>query len=90
MAWVFNLIGLADLIVSAPGAVAVQASGEPLSASWHVFIYYVPALLVTHLMMLGFLLRYADRLQRLYRAAFTSPPAFRPWPASGRYAESSR
>jgi hypothetical protein len=69
-AWVFNLVGLADLIVSFPGAAKLYADGEPLGLAWHAFIYYAPALLVTHLMMLGWLFRYADRLHGLYRAAF--------------------
>src|SRR5690349_225501 len=40
MAWVFNLVGLADLIVSFPGAVAVHAQGQMLGLAWHAFIYY--------------------------------------------------
>jgi hypothetical protein len=70
-AWVFNLVGLAGLVVSLPEAVGAQAQGQPLGLAWHAFIYYAPALLVTHIMMLGWLYGYADRLDGLYRAAFS-------------------
>jgi hypothetical protein len=69
-AWVFNLVGLAGLVVGLPEAIATQAQGQPFGLAWLAFIYYAPALLVTHLMMLGWLYRYADRLHGFYRAAF--------------------
>jgi hypothetical protein len=56
-AWVFNLVGVADIAISMPLAIANQLYNEPLGFSWYVFTFYVPALIVTHVMMLAWLAR---------------------------------
>lgn len=61
MAWVFNLVGMADLLVMFPGAVNAQLEGEPLGLMWQAFVFYVPLLLVTHVMMLRWLYKHAVR-----------------------------
>jgi hypothetical protein len=58
-AWIFNVVGLADIFMSVPLAIANQLYREPLGFSWYVFTFYVPALLVTHIMMLAWLIAHA-------------------------------
>jgi hypothetical protein len=56
-AGIFNIIGLADIVMSMPLAISRQLYELPLGFSWYVFTFYVPALLVTHVMMLSVLVR---------------------------------
>jgi hypothetical protein len=66
-AWIFNLIGLADIAVAAPLIMAShldnyssgQTFREAFGLSWHVFAFYAPALVITHIMMLRWLFRHA-------------------------------
>ena len=64
VAWVFNLVGLADLLVVFPGAVNARVEGEALGLAWQILIFYTPALLVTHVMMLRWLYKHAASRSR--------------------------
>jgi hypothetical protein len=56
-AWIFNIVGVLDILASVPLAMIYQLYNEPLGFSWYVFTFYVPALIVTHVMMLAWLAR---------------------------------
>ena len=58
-AWVFNLVGLADIAVAAPLAMADFEQAGSWGLGWQVFAFYLPALVITHLMMLRLLFRHA-------------------------------
>jgi hypothetical protein len=60
-AWIFNLIGLADVAVAAPLTMANHLDSQTFGLSWHVFAFYAPALVITHVMMLRWLFRHAAR-----------------------------
>jgi hypothetical protein len=67
-AWIFNLIGLADIAVAAPLTMASHLHdntfGQTFGLNWHVFAFYAPALVITHIMMLRWLFRHAARQER--------------------------
>jgi hypothetical protein len=61
LVWVFNLVGLADLVIGTARAVSVNlpsVAGE-LGAGYAIPMLYVPALFWTHLVALWLLLRRA-------------------------------
>lgn len=65
-AWAFNLVGVLDIVLSVPVAMMNRLYDEPLGFSWYVFTFYVPALIVTHVMMLA-------RLAAHHPAELTTP-----------------
>jgi hypothetical protein len=58
-AWIFNIVGIADIVMSMPLAIASRLYEQPLGFSWYVFTFYVPVLVVTHVMMLAWLIAHA-------------------------------
>jgi hypothetical protein len=60
-AWIFNIVGLADIGMSLPIAIACRLYDHALGFSWYVFTFYVPLLIVTHIMMIAWLIRRKDR-----------------------------
>jgi hypothetical protein len=59
LVWVFNLVGLADLVIDTARAVSVDlpsVAGQ-LGAGYAIPILYVPALFWTHLLAFWLLLR---------------------------------
>ena len=57
VAWVFNLIGIADIVVSTGAAIGSKMYDIPIGFNWYIVNFYVPALIVTHVMMVARLLR---------------------------------
>ena len=51
VAWAFNLIGIADLLVSTGAAINAKMYQVPIGFNWYIVNFYVPALIVTHAMM---------------------------------------
>jgi hypothetical protein len=51
VAWAFNLIGIADLLVSTGYAINAKMYQIPIGFNWYIVNFYVPALIVTHAMM---------------------------------------
>ena len=57
VAWLFNLIGIADIVVSTGAAIGAKMYDIPIGFNWYIVNFYVPALVVTHVMMVTRLLR---------------------------------
>ncbi len=57
VAWVFNLIGIADLVVATGAGIGAKMYEFPMGFNWYILNFYVPALIVTHAMMVYRLLR---------------------------------
>ncbi len=55
MAWVFNVVGLLDWAQSQVVGVSAQAFAYPAGASALVYAFYVPLLVVTHVVMIYWL-----------------------------------
>src|SRR3989442_824560 len=49
--WAFNLIGIADLLVSTGAAINAKMYQVPIGFNWYIVNFYVPALIVSHAMM---------------------------------------
>jgi hypothetical protein len=67
MVWLFNLVGLADLIYATARAVSVNlpsVAGQ-LGAGYAIPMLYVPALFWTHLLAFWLLLRPANTTARV-------------------------
>jgi len=48
VAWAFNVIGIADLLVSSGYAINAKMYQVPIGFNWYIVTFYVPALVVTH------------------------------------------
>ena len=55
--WLFNLVGIADIVVSTAAAIGAKMYDIPIGFNWYIVNFYVPALIVTHVMMVARLLR---------------------------------
>jgi hypothetical protein len=59
LAWVFNVVGLADLAVAQAQGFRYEVLAYRLEATWFIPMYVVPALIVTHAAMFWMLARHA-------------------------------
>lgn len=57
VAWLFNLVGLADVALGGYSAIGAKLYEIPIGFSWYIVNVYVPLLVVTHVMMIALLLR---------------------------------
>ena len=57
VAWLFNLIGIGDIVISTGAAIGAKMYDIPIGFNWYIVNFYVPALVVTHVMMVTRLLR---------------------------------
>lgn len=55
--WLFNIIGMVDLVVSTRAAIDAKLYDIPIGFNWYIVTLYVPVLLVTHAMMIYRLIR---------------------------------
>ena len=55
-AWVFNIVGVADIIMALVQGVTAHLYEFELGFNWYILTYYVPMLIVTHFMMIRILL----------------------------------
>jgi hypothetical protein len=60
-AWVFNIFGFLDWLQSQVQAMSASIFQYDLGASALVFVFYVPPLVITHLIMLYWLVRGKER-----------------------------
>lgn len=58
--WLFNLVGLADMLLNLSRGVRLQVASQ-LGAAWFVPTFVVPAMLVVHVLVFVFLLRGRER-----------------------------
>jgi hypothetical protein len=56
MAWIFNVVGLLDWAQSQAHGISAQAFAYPTGASAMVYAFYVPLLVVTHVVMFYWLI----------------------------------
>lgn len=57
VAWVFNLIGIADIVVASGAAISAKLYDIPIGFNWYIGTFYVPVGIVTHAMMVYRLIR---------------------------------
>ena len=55
--WVFNLVGIADIVLALIQGVGAGLYQYDLGFNWYILTYYVPVLVVTHVMMLRMLIK---------------------------------
>lgn len=51
VAWVFNIVGLGDIAFAMWKGIGARLYTYPLGFNWYILNFYVPVLLVTHIMM---------------------------------------
>lgn len=71
LVWIFNLVGLADLIIDTARAISVSlpsVAGQ-LGAGYAILMVYVPALFWTHLLAFRLLLQRPERSRSVGRCA---------------------
>lgn len=52
VAWLFNLVGFADIGMALVQGVGARLYEYELGFNWYILTYYVPVLIVTHIMMI--------------------------------------
>ena len=52
VAWIFNLVGSADIVVAVGTAMNAKLADIPIGFNWYIVNFYVPLLIVTHAMMI--------------------------------------
>ncbi|HLQ25969.1 MAG TPA: hypothetical protein VK138_08785 [Acidiferrobacterales bacterium] len=52
VAWIFNLIGFADIVITTNAAISAKLYQYPIGFNWYIVNFYVPVLIVTHAMMI--------------------------------------
>jgi len=57
LAWVFTVIGLGDLVLATLKAVGAQMYAFPMGWNWYILNFYVPMLVVGHIMIVWLLTR---------------------------------
>jgi hypothetical protein len=57
VAWVFNIVGAADIVVAVAAAIGARMYDIPTGFNWYIVNFYVPLLIVTHVMMFTRLIR---------------------------------
>ena len=50
--WLLNLVGLADIVLALVQGVEARLYEYELGFNWYILTYYVPVLVVTHVMMI--------------------------------------
>jgi hypothetical protein len=57
LVWAFSVVGIADLVFATMKAVGVQMYTMALGWNWYILNFYVPMLVVSHVMILHHLVR---------------------------------
>ena len=52
MTWIFNIVGVVDIINALVQGVGAELYKYALGFNWYILNYYVPVLVVTHVMMI--------------------------------------
>ena len=52
MAWIFNIVGVIDIINALYQGIGAELYQYSLGFNWYILTYYVPALVVSHAMMI--------------------------------------
>jgi hypothetical protein len=55
--WLFSIVGIADLVFATYKAVGAEVYRFYMGWNWYILNFYVPMLIVTHVMILQRLLR---------------------------------
>jgi len=55
--WVFNIVGIGDIVVATGASINAKMADIPLGFNWYIVNFYVPVLIVTHAMMVARLIR---------------------------------
>lgn len=55
--WLFTVVGIADILLAGARGVGARLYEYELGFNWYILNFYVPALIVTHVMILSRLLR---------------------------------
>ncbi|PYQ52224.1 MAG: hypothetical protein DMF78_11645 [Acidobacteria bacterium] len=69
LVWVFSVIGIADLVFATMKAVAAEMYRFPMGWNWYILNFYVPMIVVGHVMIIRYLLRRAGPPQARVRAS---------------------
>jgi len=57
LTWTFSLVGAADLVFATSKAVAAQMYRFPMGWNWYILNFYVPMIVVSHVLIVRHLLR---------------------------------
>jgi hypothetical protein len=57
LVWVFSVVGIADLVFATMKAVAAEMYRFPMGWNWYILNFYVPMIVVGHVMIIRHLLR---------------------------------
>jgi hypothetical protein len=57
LVWIFNIEGFVDFLNVFAQGLRYDVANAPLGAAWYIPTYFVPALLVTHIMIFSLLLK---------------------------------
>ena len=57
LVWVFSVVGIADLGFATMKAVAAEMYRFPMGWNWYILNFYVPMIVVSHVMIIRYLLR---------------------------------
>ena len=57
LTWALNAVGIVDIVVSTGAAIGAKMYDIPIGFNWYIVNFYVPALVVTHVMMVARLVR---------------------------------
>jgi hypothetical protein len=69
LVWLFNLVGITDLLFATYNGVAIGLPRFHLGVAWFIPTLYVPLLLVSHVIIFWFLLRAAPSAQATRESA---------------------
>ena len=69
LVWLFNLVGITDLLFATYNGVAIGLPRFHLGVAWFIPTLYVPLLLVSHVIIFWFLLRAAPSAQATKESA---------------------
>ena len=57
LVWIFTIIGIGDLVFATLKAVGAQMYAFPMGWNWYILNFYVPMLVVGHIMIIWILMR---------------------------------
>jgi len=57
VAWIFSVVGIADLVFATMKAVGAEMYRFPMGWNWYILNFYVPMIVVGHVMIIRCLLR---------------------------------
>jgi hypothetical protein len=57
LVWVFSVVGIADLVFATMKAVAAEMYRFPMGWNWYILNFYVPMIVVAHVMIVRYLVR---------------------------------